>query len=375
MTTARFIYDKSENNADLFYATKFDAPDAYAYVEYRKKTYVLVSDLELDRARGAAQVSHVIPLRTYREKLAKTKKDVVLVDLFHAFFAELGVRTIVVPPSTPFSLVDALRKKKIRVESGGSPFFPARVQKTKQEWQTMINCQKAVFGAVKLTEETLRKSNIRGNRIWYRGAVLTSERLRSMVNVHLLEHGYMAKSPPIISSGVQACDPHEDGTGPLLPNTSIIVDIFPQSLATRFHGDATRTFCKGRASDALKKLYATVLKGQELGIKMVKAGVHGNKIHNAIHALFEKEGYKTGEIKGRMQGFFHGTGHSIGLEIHEEPARINASDYRLQAGNVMSVEPGLYYPEIGGVRIEDLVYVTKTGCEVLGRYPKKLEIR
>ena len=121
-------------------------------------------------------------------------------------------------------------------------------------------------------------------------------------------------------------------------------------------------------------MYAVVKKGQELGLKMVKDGASGGRIHGAITDYFEREGFPTGVNRGRNAGFFHGTGHGIGLEVHEEPVRINQGDYRLRKGNVVSVEPGLYYEGIGGVRIEDLVYVTKRGCDLLAGFPKQLEI-
>jgi Xaa-Pro aminopeptidase len=135
----------------------------------------------------------------------------------------------------------------------------------------------------------------------------------------------------------------------------------------------TRTVVKGRAPDALRKMYDTVRRGQEEGIAMVRDGVDGRTIHQRIMTLFEQSGYPTGPKDGRMQGFFHGTGHGVGLDIHEPP-RISKAEWTLRAGEVVTVEPGLYYPEIGAVRIEDLVVVTKTGCENLTQFPKVLEV-
>ena len=146
-------------------------------------------------------------------------------------------------------------------------------------------------------------------------------------------------------------------------------------MKTMYYGDATRTFCKGRAPEGLRKLYATVRAGQAMGLQRIRGGINGKTVHQAILKFFEERGYPTGEKGGRMQGFFHSTGHGIGLELHENPTRVGPVDYTLKAGNVVSVEPGLYYKAIGGVRIEDLVYVTRTGCQVLSGHPKRLEIR
>jgi len=237
----------------------------------------------------------------------------------------------------------------------------------------ILESQRALFLAMRMAQGVLAKSRIKGRRLVFEGRTLTSERLRTMINVFLLERGY-SSTDTIVSCGRHAVDPHDKGSGPLAPHSSIIVDIFPRSLTTYYFGDATRTFCRGRAPDALKRMYFAVKSAQELGIGMVREGVNGRRIHEAIHRFFDEVGYPTRVRGGRNEGFFHGTGHGIGLEVHEEPARITAADYVLKRGNVMSVEPGLYYPGVGGVRIEDLVHVTKSGCEVLGKFPKRLEI-
>ena len=120
-------------------------------------------------------------------------------------------------------------------------------------------------------------------------------------------------------------------------------------------------------------MYETVLRAQEQAITQVGNGADGVAIHRGILELFEQAGYATGERDGRMQGFFHGTGHGLGLEIHEAPS-ISSRDGRLETGHVVTVEPGLYYAEAGGVRIEDVVAVTDDGCSVLTCFPKFLEL-
>ena len=135
----------------------------------------------------------------------------------------------------------------------------------------------------------------------------------------------------------------------------------------------SRTIVKGKASPELKKQWKAVKDAQEWAIDHLKAGVNGRTIHEGILERFEKQGFKTGNINGRMQGFFHGTGHGLGLDIHEAP-RVSKMDHILKEGTVVTVEPGLYYAGVGGVRIEDVVYITRTGCEVLSKCPKILEI-
>lgn len=373
MQKAMLMYDNPEKNADLYYATGFMAPDSFIFFEIGGKKYLVMSDLEIDRARKNAKVNEVLSINKYMERVSKVNPSYAISDIICEVLSDFGVNTVVVPENASFVLVDALRKRGMTVEAGSSPFYTDRFQKTAAERKMILDAQKVVFGAMKLARDTLKKSKIKGNKLIYRNKSLTSESLRIAINMYLLEKGYIAPET-IVSCGEHAIDPHDMGSGPLRPNDSIIIDIFPRSTKTYYCGDATRTFCKGKASDALKKLYATVKQGQELGISMIKPGVNGKAVHEAIHAFFKSKGYETGEKDGRRQGFFHGTGHSIGLEVHEEPARINFKDCALKEGFIMSVEPGLYYPGIGGVRIEDLICVTSKGCEVLAGFPKQLEL-
>ena len=373
MAKARFIYDISEKNADLFYATRFRAPDPFIYFERAGKKYAVMNDLEFDRAKREACVDKVLRINPYVESAGKKLKEPGQVDVIHELLAEQGVTELEVPQNAPFGLMDALRSRGYRIEVGPAPFYPERFVKTAEDRRAILASQRTVFQAIALARDVLKASKIKGRRLVHRGKALTSERLRSMIDVFLLERGFQAEGT-IVSCGLHAIDPHDVGSGPLAANSAIIVDVFPRSSTTYFYGDATRTFCRGRASEALKKMYATVKEGQALGVKLVRAGAEGRRIHEAIHEFFAMKGYVTGEKDGRRQGFFHGTGHSIGLEVHEEPLRITYRDCTLEAGNVMSVEPGLYYKEIGGVRIEDLVVVTKGGCEILAGYPKVLEV-
>jgi len=151
------------------------------------------------------------------------------------------------------------------------------------------------------------------------------------------------------------------------------MDIFPRSETTLYYADFTRTVVRGKASPELKKIYAAVKQGQDLAFQMIRHGIGSKKVHAAIQTRFTQLGFNTGVKDGRMQGFFHSTGHGLGLDIHEPP-RVSVGEDILKAGQVVTVEPGLYYKGIGGVRLEDVVVVTKKGCVNLTRFPRKLEI-
>ena len=305
MAKAQFIYDSPEKNADLYYATRFWAPDPLLFFKYRGRKFLVAKDLEIDRARRQAQVDRVLSWSEYTARAERKKKQPRPVDIMHEVFIDHGIRHVVTPGDTSFTLVDALRKKGYRVEVGPSPFFPRRLVKSAQELKNIRASQKTVFAAMRMAHDVLAASRIKGNRLIYRQGQLTSERLRTMINLFLLERGFVA-ADTIVACGRHAVDPHDVGSGPLMSHKSIIIDVFPKSTKTYYYGDATRTFCRGRAPDALKKMYAVVRRGQQLGIDMVRAGINGRKIHNAIIRLFEGEGYSTGEEGGHLQGFFHG---------------------------------------------------------------------
>jgi Xaa-Pro aminopeptidase len=173
-----------------------------------------------------------------------------------------------------------------------------------------------------------------------------------------------------VACGEQACDPHERGHGPLKAHSLIILDLFPRA-RSGYYGDLTRTVVRGQATEAQSRLWEVCLLGQRLALGSLRAGVDGGAIHREVTEFFRDNGYPTERVEGRWTGFFHGTGHGLGLDLHEAP-RFGAG--KLKAGQVFTIEPGLYIPGVGGVRHEDVVLITKTGHKMLSRCPKPLEL-
>ena len=199
---------------------------------------------------------------------------------------------------------------------------------------------------------------------------LTAERLRAEIESAILHAGGLPANT-IVAGGEQACDPHERGHGPLRANSLIILDIFPRDRLSGYYGDITRTVLRGRATDAQRQLWELVKRGQSWALGQIKAGARGAKIENGVKELFKKEGFPTEEYEGRWRGMFHGLGHGLGLEIHEH-LRISQSTFK--AGQVFTVEPGIYWPGLGGARHEDVVAVTRDGYQMLSRFPKVLDV-
>lgn len=363
----------SETDSNLYYATKFLAPDPFIYIQANGRKTLVMSDLELDRAKSQGRVEEVLSYAAIEKQLKeKGLAAPKMIDVVDACLKERGVKRLLVPGEFGFRHSEALRAKGYGLATKPDPFFEDRVLKSPEEIDAITRTQRATEAAVEAAIEVIRESKIEKDELRWSGGVLTAEAIKKIINVKLMEMDCVAQHT-IVACGIQGCDPHDEGSGPVRPNQSIVMDVFPRSSRTRYYADMTRTVVKGRASDALRKLYDTVRRAQEEGISMVRDGAEGRTIHERIMTIFEQSGYQTGPRGGRMQGFFHGTGHGVGLDIHEPP-RISKAEWTLKAGEVVTVEPGLYYPEIGAVRIEDLVVVTRTGCENLTRFPKVLEL-
>jgi Xaa-Pro aminopeptidase len=286
---------------------------------------------------------------------------------------ERGVRRATVPANFPALLADEIRSKGITLNIKGDPFFDHRERKNSKEVKNIRDSLRVAELGLQAGIDVLKKARIgRDGYLYLRKNRLTSEALKSTVNTTIMAQGWVP-SHTIIAAGDQSCDPHNEGSGPLKAHASIIFDIFPRSQRTGYFGDLSRTVVRGRASDRLKQLYESVRLGQELGFRLIRDGAKAGPIHQKILDLFAQRGFPTGKVNGRMQGFFHGTGHGLGLDIHEPP-RIGAVQSTLRKGHVVTVEPGLYYIGLGGVRLEDVVLVTGNGNRNLTRYPKFLEI-
>jgi Xaa-Pro aminopeptidase len=213
----------------------------------------------------------------------------------------------------------------------------------------------------------LRASKIAGRKLIFQGKPLTSERLKFAIEVACLEAGAVS-AYTIVAGGDQACDPHERGTGPLRPHELIIIDIFPRVTRTGFHGDMTRTFLRGRASDAQRALVSAVRAAQRAALETIRAGVNGRNVHRKVVDVFTARGFETKHTPTGSVGFFHGTGHGLGLAVHEPPRMSGSVDSTLKKDAVVTVEPGLYYPGLGACRIEDVVQVTPAAPKMLSRY-------
>jgi Xaa-Pro aminopeptidase len=373
-----------EHDANAYHLSGFLAPDAVICLRVAGKRYLAVSSLEYGRAAKSATVDKLLS----HEELGISSLARELKSGARAYGAavanlidELGASNspVVVPADFGVVYADELRARGITLTPDGKLFDSLRRAKSEEEVSNIEKTQDAVEAACALAADILEESEVREDKVLnWRGETLTSELLRAEIDVELLRRG-CAANRTIVAGGPQAADPHERGHGPLKAGESIIVDIFPVDLSTRYHSDMTRTFVKGEPNEGLQEMYDAVLESQKTALSMIRAGVNGRDIHRKVAEVLHEAGYKTNvhdQEKGKplTEGFFHGTGHGVGLEVHEAP-RVSLADEELIPGDVISVEPGVYDPNVGGVRIEDLVVVTKEGCRNLTTFPKEFRIR
>ena len=365
----------SDHDANMLYAVGMFVPDPFIYLRRHGRATIVMSDLEIDRARKQAGHCRVVPLSAcHRQLLAAGVKAPRLSDVVAALLRERGVRRVTVPHNFPLGMAEELRRLRISVKAKPGGFFPEREFKSAPEVKKISAALMMAEVGMAEAMQVLRLSKIsRDGRLIFHGVPLTSEKLRSVIDTAIIAASGLA-AHTIVAGGRQGCDPHERGYGPLRANETIILDIFPRSQKTGYFGDITRTVVRGRASEGVRRLYDTVLQGQKLGFRKVRANTPTTEVHHAIQEFFTSQGYKTARRNVRMEGFFHGTGHGLGLEIHEAPRLGPTSTGKLTPGQVVTVEPGLYYPELGGVRLEDVALVTQNGARNLTRFEKVLEI-
>lgn len=366
----KLIVAASEHDPDMLYATRFFVPDAFVFLEQRGRSAVMLSDLEIDRGRKEARADEIVAYSDI-SKLCKKGKKASFAEHVAAFLHTRKVRRAAVPGSFPLGLARSLEAAGIKLHPEPGLFWKERETKTADELRLMRRALAITEAGMARGIEVLRAADIGPkNVLRWSNRVLTAEILRAEIDSAILRAGGLPANT-IVAGGEQACDPHERGHGPLRGHELIILDIFPRDARTGYFGDMTRTVVRGQASDAQRRLWETCLAGQRLALKAIKPGQPGKVVQDDVRQLFTDRGYPTEQRDGRWTGFFHGLGHGLGLEIHEEP-RIAATTFR--PGQVVTVEPGIYIPGVGGARHEDVITITATGHRMLSRFPKPLEI-
>jgi Xaa-Pro aminopeptidase len=368
MKSVRLMCAASGSDADMLYATGFYADDPFVWWEIAGQAHICLSPLEIDRARPVARTPHI---HGNAEFLLPGKAG-SFAEIILGIAKKFRFKEILVPEQIPGGLLEKLRGAGLKVTVSTQPFFPQRWSKSKSEIAALQTALRVAEAGLRRGIDVLKasKADRRGFLQWQKSP-LTSERLRAEMDTAVL-HAGGSPAQTIVAGGLQGCDPHERGHGPLKANEAIVLDIFPRHATNHYYGDLTRTVVRGRASEALRKQYATVQEGKAWVMKQMRAGADGPALQKELIARFTRAGFPTEQRHGRWVGMFHGVGHGLGLDLHETP-RFAAG--KLFTGLSITVEPGLYYPGVGGVRIEDVVVVGEKGVRNLTRFEEELELR
>jgi Xaa-Pro aminopeptidase len=369
------LFGESYHHPNIFYRSGFLVPDPVVLVDQDGHTTLWTSRLEEGRARVEARVDEVrcseeLGLSELMKKAGNEQDAWSL--LLQAVCSEQGLEQVDVDSDFPALYADHLRAADVDVRPRSDLYRRERRIKTQQELEWIEQTENAGMDALQRAIDVIAAAEMRDGILWRDGRPLSGDDLIFTVESRLLELG-CTTNDSICTGGPESADPHRSTSEVLRVGLPIVLDIFPFDKKTRYWGDMTRTVVRGTPPPEVERMYEAVREAQQFGVDMVKPGVNGRDIHLGICEVFKSHGYGSlpkpyRDIKSDAR-FIHGTGHGLGLEIHEFP-RISDVDLVLEVGDVVTVEPGLYDPRLGGIRIEDLVVVTEDGCRNLTPLPK-----
>jgi Xaa-Pro aminopeptidase len=382
------LYFESFKNPNMYYLTRFLAPDPFIFL---KKVdcppKIVINSMEFPRARKESVVEDV---RSYVNhdyaEVVKAAEEPGLGGLkFLALVAEreLGRGTaICVPPNFPSMATDVLRREGLDIRPMFNVVEKARETKEPEEINEIAEIQRISEKVLAEVIDLIANCEIGSNKTLVQRTngkkkLLTVGDLKTLIGHRFLDCWCTIEEEIIVACGPPSANPHFHGNfkDRIKANQPIILDLYPRSVKKRYWADMTRTVVKGKAPDAVKKMFDAVLEAKNSSIEALRAGALGNEMYDLCCDIFEKAGFDTSRNGKKIEkGFTHGLGHGVGLEIHEDPTMSEFNKNPLEEHSVVSVEPGLYDPKVGGVRIEDIVEVTKNGCTNLTKLPVILEI-
>lgn len=343
---------------DIYFATGYSSFDPVIFLRARGRQCLVVSPLDYAHVRRVARNTRVISSSDFRVRRHSRSP---LCDRVAALLRMMRLRSVAVPFDFPAGLFQFLANRRVKVSFSERSFFPGREVKSARELAFITIAQQTAARAMKGAVDMIAACAIgRDGRLRLGRRPLTAAAVRREIDSIALSRGCVCHGT-IVACGAQAANPHEIGWGTLRAHRPIVIDIFPRHIESGYWGDLTRTVLRGEAAPEIVAMHAAVRDAQKLALSQIHAGVSTATIHRAAVELFRERGFFTGRRNGRSEGFIHAIGHGIGLEIHENPS-VGPVNRKLRSGNVITVEPGLYYPGKTGIRIEDTVCVTKSGC-------------
>jgi Xaa-Pro aminopeptidase len=358
-----YVIYASSRDADMRYLTHFTTSDPFVFFKKPGDPgVIIVSQMEFGRASREASAAVMTRTQAGLPDILKKEKDPYRATA-KMIAGQVG-KKILVPPNFPIALANALSNHcTVLVDSGTVQLM--RAKKSKNEILLMKNVQKVTEKAMGCAISLIKSASVKKGILHIDQKPLTAEHVKFSMHSLLLQHGCGAVDT-IVSCGEDTATPHIAGSGPLKSDEPIVIDLFPVEEISGYYADMTRTVVKGKPSPDILEMYDTLREAKQLGISRVKTGASGADIHLAVVDFFKDQGYES-----NTRGFVHNLGHGVGLQVHELPT-VGPAGKTLASGNVITIEPGLYYPGIGGVRLEDIGVVTAKGFENFTVFPEDL---
>jgi Xaa-Pro aminopeptidase len=372
------IYSDSIRSADMRHAVPLAVPDPFLYAEQNGTRHVFANSMEGGRLRALGLFDVHLHEELGFDELVASGLDYseLRAQLALRGVGSLGLKRASVPETFPVWLADRLRAAGVELEVDQGLFDDRRRSKTEAQITGMRRAQKAAEAAMDACRELLRRAAISGDDLLLDGEPLTVERVKADMNATFAAHDTTADEY-IVGPGAQGAVGHDMGSGPIRVGVPVVVDIWPRDNASAVYTDMTRTFVVGDVPDDVREWHRLCKEALDRALGEIRPGADARTIFDGTCEIFEAAGETTPRTKkageAQVDGFFHGLGHGVGLEVHEEPGMGRLADKQLVAGDVVTVEPGLYRSGYGGVRLEDIVLVTEDGCENLTDYPYDLE--
>ena len=378
MADAVLICADTVRSADMRHAVPLTVPDPFLYAERNGTRHVFTNSMEAGRLRelGLFDV-HVSEEFGIDELIAQgIEWRELRAQLLLREIESLDTKSFTVPEDFPVWLADRLRADGFELDVDQDHFDDRRRAKTDAQIAGMRRAQKAAEAAMDTCRELLRKAEISGDDLLVDGEPLTVEQVKAAMNATFAAHDTSADDY-IVAPAAQGAVGHDMGSGPIPAGVPIVVDIWPRDNASAVYTDMTRTFVVGDVADDVREWHRLCEEALDRAVSEIRVGGDTKAVFDGTCEIFEAAGEPTQRTKkpgeALVDGFFHGLGHGVGLEVHESPGMGQISDKQFVAGDVVTVEPGLYRAGYGGVRLEDIVLVTESGAEVLTQYPYDLE--
>ncbi len=364
----QLLYAASDVSADMLYFSGVLIPDPFLAFSYQGRRIGVLSMLEINRARKSSALDGILSLEALRQEAKEVFGSSEVMAIVRLLKKRYAIEAFEVGYDFPAGLYAAVSQVMPAPAIAMGGLFKERAIKTPEALVAIKQANVAAAAGIHAAKECLRAARIAvDGTLELSGRTVTSEFVRSRIAQACLEHGAVAQNT-IVACGDAACDPHERGSGPLYAHKFIIIDVFPRMESSGYYGDMSRTVIKGSPSSEQERLYQTVYSAQKMAIAALRAGAIPQKLQESVNDYFIENQYFT-QKEAAPEGFIHSLGHGLGLALHESPSVSLSNQQPMLENNVVTIEPGLYYPGLGAVRIEDVLCVTAQEALLLSECP------